>query len=103
MPQEKPLVRDYWINAGFFVFEKRALFEWGGPNLERDVLPKFAKQGKLHVHKHDGFWKSMDTSKDQQELEALCADKHLPWMQVPNSAHGAQTSVALGAPTVPAV
>lgn len=101
--EEKPLVRDYWINAGFFVFEKRALFEWGGPNLERDVLPKFAKQGKLHVHKHDGFWKSMDTSKDQQELEALCADKHLPWMQVPNSAHGAQTSVALGAPTVPAV
>lgn len=97
--EEKPLVRDYWINAGFFVFEKRALFEWGGPNLERDVLPKFAKQGKLHVHKHDGFWKSMDTSKDQQELEALCADKNLPWMQKPQAA--APAGVATGTAVQP--
>lgn len=79
--EEKPLVRDYWINAGFFVFEKRALFEWGGPNLERDVLPKFARQGRLQVYQHNGFWKSMDTSKDQTELEALCNGKSAPWIR----------------------
>ena len=83
--EEKPLVRDYWINAGFFVFEKKALFDWRGHNLEQDVLPEFARHGKLQVHQHHGFWKSMDTSKDQQELEALCSNgRAAPWMAEPD-------------------
>jgi glucose-1-phosphate cytidylyltransferase len=78
--EEKPIVRDYWINAGFFVFEKRAFKEWHGHNLEQDVLPDFARRGLLYVNRHLGFWKSMDTSKDQQELEKLCVGGALPWM-----------------------
>jgi glucose-1-phosphate cytidylyltransferase len=79
--EEKPLVRDYWINAGFFVFEKQALLEWKGRNLEREVLPYFARRGSLCVHQHTGFWKSMDTSKDQQELEQLNASGTPPWVR----------------------
>ena len=78
--EEKPLVKDYWINAGFFVFEKQALLEWKGHNLEQDVLPDFARRGRLFVNTHIGFWKSMDTSKDQQELEKLCAGGLPPWI-----------------------
>jgi glucose-1-phosphate cytidylyltransferase len=78
--QEKPLVADYWINAGFFVFEKQALQEWRGHNLEQDVLPDFAKRGKLFVNRHKGFFKSMDTSKDQAELEKLCVGGDMPWV-----------------------
>ena len=82
--EEKPLVRDYWINAGFFVFEKRALFQWHGHNLEQNVLPELARMGTLNVHPHHGFWKSMDTNKDQNELEALCAAGSTPpWMDEP--------------------
>lgn len=92
--EEKPLVRDYWINAGFFVFEKRALFEWGGPNLERDVLPKLARQGRLQVYQHNGFWKSMDTSKDQTELEALCNGKNAPWIRPPAAETAAPAAAA---------
>ena len=77
--EEKPVVRDYWINAGFFVFEKRAFQEWKGHNLEQDVLPRFADRGQLYVSRHQGFWKSMDTSKDQQELEKLCVAGKVPW------------------------
>jgi glucose-1-phosphate cytidylyltransferase len=80
--EEKPLIRDYWINAGFFVFEKRALREWHGHNLEQDVLPEFARRGLLHVHRHTGFWKSMDTSKDQQEMENLIVGGKAPWVRV---------------------
>ena len=80
--EEKPLIRDYWINAGFFVFEKRALREWQGHNLEQDVLPEFAHRGLLHVHRHTGFWKSMDTSKDQQEMENLIVGGKAPWVRV---------------------
>ena len=85
--EEKPVVRDFWINAGFFVFEKRALFKWHGHNLEQNVLPTLAGLGSLNVHQHHGFWKSMDTSKDQNELEALCsAGGTPPWMAAPASA-----------------
>lgn len=78
--EEKPLVADYWINAGFFVFEKEALQEWKGHNLEQDVLPDFARRGRLFVNRHKGFFKSMDTSKDQAELEKLCIGGTLPWV-----------------------
>ncbi len=79
--EEKPIVKDYWINAGFFVFEKQALLEWRGRNLEREVLPSFAKRNLLQVYKHMGFWKSMDTSKDQQEFENLLLGGAAPWGQ----------------------
>lgn len=82
---EKPVINDYWINAGFFVFEKAALEHWQGQNLESDVLPSLAMKGLLFAYRHQGFWKSMDTSKDQQELERIhngsAADA--PWNRLP--------------------
>ena len=44
------------------------------------MLPDFARRGRLFVNRHLGFWKSMDTSKDQQELEQLCVGKEAPWV-----------------------
>jgi|SRR5450432_436957 glucose-1-phosphate cytidylyltransferase len=81
---EKPIIRDYWINAGFFVFEKSVFDIWEGQNLEVEVLPNLARRGVLYTHKHNGFWKSMDTSKDQQELEALYRDGKPPWAEIQN-------------------
>lgn len=78
--REKPVLLDHWINAGFFVFEKAAFDSWKGHNLEKEVLPELAHRGFLYNYKHDGFWKSMDTSKDQQDLEALFQDGIPPWM-----------------------
>lgn len=80
--QEKPVIRDYWINAGYFVFEKRAFDHWKGQNLESHVLPALAERGVLYTYLHEGFWKSMDTSKDQQEFEALMTDEVVPWMEL---------------------
>jgi glucose-1-phosphate cytidylyltransferase len=80
--QEKPVIRDYWINAGFFVFDKRAFNLWEGKNLEVDVLPNLARHGVLYTYLHEGFWKSMDTSKDQQEMEKV-HNGAPPWMDFP--------------------
>ena len=85
--REKPVIKDYWINAGFFVFEKASLEFWEGQNLEVDVLPGLARRGVLHAYQHSGFWKSMDTSKDQQEMEALYRGEHPPWTQVSEEAY----------------
>ena len=68
--QEKPVL-PYWINGGFFVFEKEVFNHWEGTNLEGDVLPRLAQDGRLYTWQHRGFWKSMDTLKDQQAMNAV--------------------------------
>jgi glucose-1-phosphate cytidylyltransferase len=78
--EEKPIIPDRWINAGFFVFERAAFELWEGSNLETHVLPKLAEARLLHRFHHHGFWKSMDTSKDQQEMESLCSRGVAPWV-----------------------
>jgi glucose-1-phosphate cytidylyltransferase len=84
--REKPILADHWINAGFFVFDDRAFEQWQGEDLERDVLPGLAGVNELFARQHRGFWKSMDTYKDAQELSALCTpttnnpEGVAPWM-----------------------
>lgn len=79
---EKPVIQDCWINAGFFAFNKQVFDYWEGQNLESDVLPRLARRGALYTYLHNGFWKSMDTSKDQQEMEAVHNGGAPPWMQL---------------------
>lgn len=79
---EKPVIHNQWINAGFFVFEKKGMTSWEGTNLESGVLPALAAKGQLYSHLHYGFWKSMDTSKDQQEMERLGEAGEPPWMDM---------------------
>jgi len=78
--QEKPIIRDRFINAGFIVLEPEVFDHWTGSSLEKDVLPVLADQGELYAYLHKGFWQSMDTSKDQQELEKLLQSGTPPWM-----------------------
>ncbi len=77
--QEKPVIREHWINAGFFVFQREVFDHWEGLNLETEVLPHLARRNILYTYKHTGFWKSMDTSKDQQELEQIYQSANSPW------------------------
>lgn len=79
--REKPTLREHWINAGFFVMDKRIFDHWDGENLERDVFPNLLPGRHLATYRHDGFFKSMDTYKDQQELEAMFAEGSLPWIR----------------------
>jgi glucose-1-phosphate cytidylyltransferase len=94
---EKPLIPDCWINAGFFVFDKKIFECWEGQDLETDVLPGVARRGSLYAYMHRGFWKSMDTSKDQQELERVHG-VIAPWMNAESesTANGAYEMVAAG-------
>ena len=82
--KEKPKLPDHYINAGFFVMDKRCFDKWPDPgeDLERDVLPAFSAADELYVYKHPGFWKSMDTYKDALELTALCEGASPPWMRI---------------------
>jgi glucose-1-phosphate cytidylyltransferase len=77
--REKPLLPEYRINGGYFVFDARALDHFLSPDLERDVLPRLGDAGELFAYRHHGFWKSMDTYKDAQALTDL-ARQGPPWM-----------------------
>jgi glucose-1-phosphate cytidylyltransferase len=83
--KEKPRLPDHLINAGFFVFDRRAFDLWPDPgeDLERDVLPALGTQDELFAFRHLGFWKSMDTFKDAVDLGALCAEGPGPWLDAP--------------------
>lgn len=77
---EKPQL-EQWINAGFMVFERKVLdYLAGGDDvdLERDALPRLIADGQLMMYRHTGFWRSMDTFKEAQELDAIWR-RSSPW------------------------
>jgi len=77
---EKPLL-DHWVNAGFMLFE-RAVLDYlsddDDVHLEREVFPRLAADGQLMMYRHTGYWRSMKTFKDAQELEAVWQER-APW------------------------
>ena len=53
-----------WINGGFMVMEQ-GVFDYlnteEGCVLERQPMEALAREGKLGIYKHSGFWQCMDT------------------------------------------
>lgn len=80
--QEKPAGDGAWINAGYFVCEPE-LFDYitqgDATLLEREPLENLAKDGKMEAYKHTGFWKPMDTLRDNTELNAMWDNGTAPW------------------------
>ncbi len=67
------------INGGFFIFKKE-IFQYIGEKEELVIEPfhRLVAERQLIGYPYDGFWASMDTFKDKQQLEALCA-VGAPW------------------------
>ncbi|MFI5372180.1 MAG: glucose-1-phosphate cytidylyltransferase [Candidatus Eisenbacteria bacterium] len=78
---EKPQVKQGWINGGFMVLEPGVLdrIEGDATVLERDVLTRLAAEGQLMVYRHPGFWQCMDTLRDVRMLSALAEGGSPPW------------------------
>jgi glucose-1-phosphate cytidylyltransferase len=77
--REKPSLEG-WINAGFFVFNRK-VFDYIGEDdviLEKEPLERLAADKQLAIYLHHGFWKSMDTHKDQQILNKLWFENDTP-------------------------
>jgi glucose-1-phosphate cytidylyltransferase len=71
-----------WINGGFMLFEQPALklmAAGNDVNLETVVLPQLAAQGELMIYRHNGFWQSMNTMKDNILLEKMWQEDNAPW------------------------
>lgn len=79
--QEKPQIRQGWINGGYFVIEPDFFDLILGDEtiLERDPLEKAAQLGELVAYQHHGFWQCMDTKRDRDSLETLWRSGSAPW------------------------
>ena len=74
-----------WINGGFFIFKKE-IFDYfeNGEELVEEPFQRLIEKGELITYKHEGFWASMDTFKDRQQLGEMYRHGNAPW-QVWNS------------------
>ncbi|MDR2775960.1 MAG: glucose-1-phosphate cytidylyltransferase, partial [Tannerella sp.] len=79
---EKPKGDGAWINGGFFVMESdifKYLENGDETILEKESMQNLAQAGQLQAYKHTGFWRSMDTLKDKNDLNALWMSGKAPW------------------------
>lgn len=80
---EKPDLDNHWINGGYFFFQRnfcKYLSTDEDCVLEREPLVKLARDGQLTVHKHRGFWQSMDTQRDREMLVKMVESGNTPWL-----------------------
>lgn len=79
---EKPEGDGNWINAGYFICQPE-VFDYitqGDKTIfERSPLENIAKEGKMNAFKHKGFWKPMDTLRDNIELNEMWEKGEAPW------------------------
>ena len=69
-----------WINGGYFVF-KRSIFDYirAGEELVHEPFHRLIADKQLLGYTYGGFWKSMDTFKEKQELDELYGKGIAPW------------------------
>lgn len=79
---EKPLM-DGWINAGFFVLNKKVFdyIEGDDTVFEDEPLRNLVRDNQLAVYKHEGYWQSIDTQKDLQQINQQWEGGHRKWVK----------------------
>jgi glucose-1-phosphate cytidylyltransferase len=79
--REKPRA-EQWVNGGFLLCEP-GIRAYLAPDavLEREPLERLAADGRLHAHRHAGFWACMDTYKDALRLNDLWDAGDPPWVR----------------------
>ena len=69
--KEKPRLNDF-TNGGFMVMERDFIDRYCLPGqMVEEALIAATKDRKVSLFQHEGFWHSMDTYKDKEDLEKL--------------------------------
>ena len=76
--QEKPVLTDF-VNGGYMVFDKRVFNYLLPGETEHPALKRLAKKKELSLFKHDGFWMSVDTNKELEDINKLWSSIKPPW------------------------
>ena len=68
------------INGGYFIL-RRDIFEYmrDREELLNEPFRRLVDNRRIVAYQYDGFWATMDTFKDKQQLDDLYARGHAPW------------------------
>lgn len=74
-----------WINGGFFILRRSVLDYIEGDQTvwEQGPMERLAREGELSAFRHFGFWASIDTPKEHEELDRLWREGLAPWKPKP--------------------
>lgn len=75
---EKPVLQD-WVNGGFMVFDKKVFDYIKTGESEHPALERLSQEKELSLYKHLGFWASMDTYKEVNDLNEWWKQDPPPW------------------------
>ncbi len=89
--EEKPRGDSGWVNGGFMVASCGIFDYLEGDDtvLEREPMERLVTEGQLGAYQHNGFWHSMDTMRDKENLETLWRSGQPPWKTWTNGRSGA--------------
>ncbi|MCX8165453.1 MAG: nucleotidyltransferase family protein [Acidilobaceae archaeon] len=77
--REKPVLRDYWINAGVYAMRREVLEHLPAKgDIEKTTFPLLAARGALGAIKFDTppyYWRSVDSPKDLEEIPKELAER----------------------------
>ena len=76
--REAPLL-EQWVNSGVYVLgeEALALLPENGDH-EQSTFPQLARERRLHAHRHEGVWLTVNTPKDLRRA-AEFMEEHPEW------------------------
>lgn len=79
---EKPQGGKEYINAGFFVFNRK-IFDYLSADencdFEYGPLERIAQENELMIWRHEGFWGCMDTQRDVDSLNKAWSEGNAAW------------------------
>ena len=70
--REKPTLMAHYVSIGTYIFSRQVL-EYLPPrgDMERTLFPRLASMRKLKAYVYDGFWATINTLKDLDDVERL--------------------------------
>jgi glucose-1-phosphate cytidylyltransferase len=71
---------DLWANGGYLAL-RTEIFDYleEGEELVEQPFQRLIELKRLYAHKHDGFWRSMDTFKDKISFDRMFGRRDEPW------------------------
>lgn len=68
-----------WVNASCYIFSDKALESLSGEELNEVYMEKMAEKEPVHIYRHEGFWRPVETMRDSVALEEMWEAATAPW------------------------
>lgn len=76
---EKPVLKKDWVNGGFMIFNKKFFTYLRNGEMEHEGIRRLIKEQELSLFIHEGFWHSMDTYVDVENLNRMWSSGEAEW------------------------